>query len=133
MPFIDQGLGPKLERDGLISGAVLVVLLLPIIVYALVRRRRARAGPPARGEREPAARSVHAPASEAASRTRCSSTSPRPAQPPGARGARAWPAPGSAHARRPAGAVPSAASAIPPGPVTTRSAGALAARPHGCR
>jgi hypothetical protein len=43
VPFISQAMEPKIERDGLISGAVLVVLLLPIILYALMRRRRRKA------------------------------------------------------------------------------------------
>jgi len=62
VPFVDRGLGPKLERDGLISGALLVVLLVPIIVYALVRRRRRRARTLARGDRDPAGRPAYAPA-----------------------------------------------------------------------
>jgi subtilisin family serine protease len=62
IPFVDRGLGPKLERDGIISGALLVVLLLPIIVYALARRRRRRARTLARGDRAPAGRPVYAPA-----------------------------------------------------------------------
>jgi hypothetical protein len=37
-----QGLRLKLERDAIISLAVLLVLLLPITVFALVRRRRTR-------------------------------------------------------------------------------------------
>jgi subtilisin family serine protease len=62
VPFVDRGLGPKLERDGLISGAVLVVLLLPIGGYALARsRRRARSRALTR-ERAPAGRPAYAPA-----------------------------------------------------------------------
>jgi subtilisin family serine protease len=62
VPFVDRGLGPKLERDGLLSGALLVVLLLPIIVYALARRRRVRSRTLARGDRNPASRPAYAPA-----------------------------------------------------------------------
>jgi hypothetical protein len=64
VPFIDKSLAKTLLRDALISLAVLVVLLLPIVAYALVRRRRARAKTPVRAEREPAtrgARSAYAP------------------------------------------------------------------------
>jgi Subtilase family len=64
VPFIDQGLGRTLLRDALISLAVLIVLLLPIAVYVLVRRRRrTRAGTPALADRELGARSAYAPAS----------------------------------------------------------------------
>jgi len=62
VPFVDRGLGPKLERDGTISGALLLVLLLPIIVYALLRRRRRRTRTLARGDRDPAGRPAYAPA-----------------------------------------------------------------------
>jgi hypothetical protein len=62
VPFVDRGLGPKLERDGIVSGALLVVLLLPITIYALVRRRRRRSRALARGDRDPAGRPAYAPA-----------------------------------------------------------------------
>ena len=61
VPFISQALAPKIKRDGLISGALLVVLLVPIILYALVRRRRHRGTKQAgRPEHEPAARGPYA-------------------------------------------------------------------------
>lgn len=55
-PLAGESLRPKLERDGLISLAVLVVLLLPILVYGLRQRRRRRARALARAEQEHAAR-----------------------------------------------------------------------------
>ena len=88
VPFVDRGLGPKLERYGLISGALLVVLLLPIIAYALMRRRRARSRAAARGERDPAGRPVHAPAVEDRV-DRMLEHFAAPAQPAGSRGTRA--------------------------------------------
>jgi subtilisin family serine protease len=66
VPFVDRGLGPKLERDGLISGALLVVLLLPVIGYALVRRRRVRSRKLSRADRGPAGRPAYAPAGTSA-------------------------------------------------------------------
>jgi hypothetical protein len=60
VPFVDQAMAPKLERDGLISGALLVVLLVPIAAYGLVRRHRGRAKQPVRPEHEPAARTPYA-------------------------------------------------------------------------
>ena len=59
VPFISQALAPKIKRDGLISGAVLVVLLVPIILYALVRRRR-RVRQPGRPGHEQAVRAPYA-------------------------------------------------------------------------
>jgi subtilisin family serine protease len=56
VPFISQALKPKIERDALLSGALLVALLLPIIIFALVRRRRRKA----RQVPEPAARAPYA-------------------------------------------------------------------------
>jgi hypothetical protein len=56
VPFIDKSLGRTLLRDALISLAVLIVLLVPIVGYALVRRRRTRARMPARADRELGAR-----------------------------------------------------------------------------
>jgi hypothetical protein len=60
VPFVDQALGPKLKRDGLLSGALLVVLLVPITAFGLVRRHRGRARQPARPEHEPVARTPYA-------------------------------------------------------------------------
>jgi len=60
VPLVDQALGPKIKRDGLISGALLVVLLVPITAYGLVRRHRRRARQPARPEHEPVARTPYA-------------------------------------------------------------------------
>jgi hypothetical protein len=60
VPFVDQALGPKIKRDGLISGALLVVLLVPITAFGLVRRQRRRARQPARPEHEPVARTPYA-------------------------------------------------------------------------
>jgi subtilisin family serine protease len=55
-PLAGENLRPKLERDALISLAVLVVLLLPITVYWGLTRRRKRARALARAEHEQAAR-----------------------------------------------------------------------------
>jgi Subtilase family len=60
VPFVDQALGPKIKRDGLIAGALLVVLLVPVTVFGLVRRHRRRARQPARPEHEPVARTPYA-------------------------------------------------------------------------
>jgi len=60
VPFVDQALAPKIKRAGLISGALLVVLLVPITAYGLVRRHRRRARQPARPEYEPTARTPYA-------------------------------------------------------------------------
>jgi hypothetical protein len=60
VPFVDQALAPKIKRDGLLSGALLVVLLVPITAYGLVRRHRRRARQPARPEHEPTARTPYA-------------------------------------------------------------------------
>ena len=43
VPAAKPSLVPKLREDGVISLAVLLVLLLPITVFALIRRRRERA------------------------------------------------------------------------------------------
>jgi hypothetical protein len=59
-PLAGENLRPKLERDGLISLAVLVVLLLPTLVYWLRQRRRRRARALARAEQEHAARASFA-------------------------------------------------------------------------
>jgi Subtilase family len=60
VPFISQAMEPKIKRDGLISGALLVVLLVPIITYALVRRRRRNAKQALRPEHEPTMRAPYA-------------------------------------------------------------------------
>jgi Subtilase family len=60
VPLIDQALAPKLERDAIMSGALLVVLLVPITVFGLVRRRRRKSKEAARAEREPAPRTPYA-------------------------------------------------------------------------
>ncbi len=58
-PLAGESLRPKLERDAIISLAVLAVLLVPIIVYGLTQRRRRRARELARAEREQAARAPY--------------------------------------------------------------------------
>jgi subtilisin family serine protease len=55
-PEAGENLRPKIERDALISAAVLAVLLLPIMVYWGLKRRRRRARALARAEHEQAAR-----------------------------------------------------------------------------
>jgi len=60
VPFISQAMAPKIKRDGLISGAVLVVLLLPIIPYALMRRRRRKARQASSPEHEQIVRAPYA-------------------------------------------------------------------------
>jgi subtilisin family serine protease len=55
-PLAGENLRPKLERDALISLAVLVVLLLPITVYWGLKRRRKRARAVARAQHEQASR-----------------------------------------------------------------------------
>jgi len=59
-PLAGENLRPKLERDAIISLAVLVVLLLPITVYWGLKRRRKRARALARSEHEQAARASFA-------------------------------------------------------------------------
>jgi hypothetical protein len=59
VPFISQALAPKIKRDGLISGAVLLVLLVPIVLYALLRRRRRKVKDAGRLEHEPIARAPY--------------------------------------------------------------------------
>ncbi len=59
-PLAGESLRPKLERDALISLAVLVVLLLPTMAYGLLQRRRTRARARARAEQEQAARASYA-------------------------------------------------------------------------
>ena len=90
VPFIDKGLGRTLLRDALICLAVLIVLLLPIVVYALVRRRRTRAGTPARADRELGARSAYVPAATGAATPdeMLEYFAATPAEPSGARAAR---------------------------------------------
>jgi hypothetical protein len=55
-PLAGENLRPKLERDALISLAVLVVLLLLVMIYGLMRRGRKRARALARAEQEQAVR-----------------------------------------------------------------------------
>jgi subtilisin family serine protease len=55
-PLGGESLGSKLERDALISLAVLGALLLPTLVYALTQRRRTRARAMVRAEQEQSAR-----------------------------------------------------------------------------
>ncbi|HEV2242471.1 MAG TPA: S8 family serine peptidase [Streptosporangiaceae bacterium] len=59
-PLAGENLRPKLERDAVISLAVLVVLLLPITVYWGLKRRRKRARALARAEHEHAAQASFA-------------------------------------------------------------------------
>jgi hypothetical protein len=59
VPFISQALAPKIKRDGLISGAVLLVLLVPIVLYALLRRRRRKVKEAGRLEHEPITRAPY--------------------------------------------------------------------------
>jgi subtilisin family serine protease len=85
VPFVDRGLGPKLERDGLISGALLLLLLLPVAVYALaLRRRRSRSRKLAR-DRERAVRPAYAPPADGPADQVLEYFAAAPAQPPGAR------------------------------------------------
>jgi hypothetical protein len=60
VPYVDQALSPKIGRDALTSGALLVVLLVPITLYGLVRRHRRRARQHARPEHETATRAPYA-------------------------------------------------------------------------
>ncbi len=60
VPYVDLALAPKIERDALISAALLVVLLVPITAYGLARWRRRRARTPVRPEHEPAMRTPYA-------------------------------------------------------------------------
>jgi Subtilase family len=59
VPFISQALAPKIKRDGLISGAVLLVLLVPIVLYAVLRRRRRKGKEAGRLEHEPVTRAPY--------------------------------------------------------------------------
>ena len=59
-PLAGENLRPKLERDAVISLAVLVVLLLPITVYWGLQQRRKRARSLARAEHEQAGRASFA-------------------------------------------------------------------------
>jgi subtilisin family serine protease len=98
VPLVDRGLGPKLERDGLISGALLVVLLLPIIVYALARRRRVRSRKLARGDRDPAGRPAYAPAGQGDQMLEYFASPQAQPRPPGSPVGAGRPAPGRAGA-----------------------------------
>ncbi len=59
-PLAGESLRPKLERDALLSLAVLAALLLPVIVYGLLQRRRTRARALARAGLEQASRASFA-------------------------------------------------------------------------
>lgn len=64
VPLVDQALAPKIERDALISAALLAVLLVPITGYGLVRLRRRHARRAARPHPEPAVRTPYAASQE---------------------------------------------------------------------
>jgi serine protease len=151
VPFISKGLGRTLLRDALICLAVLIVLLLPIAAYALVRRRRARAGSPPRADRELGARSAYArgngsshademleyfaatPAEPSGARAEPSGT---PAEPSGARAARSGDGAGAGRAfadTHPGGGQDGAAGRLPLTPMTrapgTRSSAKVSGSP----
>jgi hypothetical protein len=90
VPFVDESLAPKIERDAFISLVVLIVLLLPVGGYALMLRRRRHARLQARAEREQASRGSRGPAPDARADQMLEYFSkPAPApQPPPARGSR---------------------------------------------
>jgi subtilisin family serine protease len=56
VPFVDQALAPKIKRYAALSGALLVVLLVPVAVYALVSRRRRKARRAVLAKQAPAGR-----------------------------------------------------------------------------
>jgi hypothetical protein len=95
VPFVDQSLAPKIERDALISLAVLIVLLLPIGVYALMQRRRRQAKALARAEREQSGRGSRAPAVDSHADQMLEYFSKPAAQPLPTRGSRSSAARGS--------------------------------------
>jgi subtilisin family serine protease len=89
VPYIDQALAPKLERDGLISAALLAVLLIPVTAFAMVRLRRRQARQGARPEPEPAARTPYAAHnSDSQADQMLQYFAAAPAQPEGARATR---------------------------------------------
>jgi hypothetical protein len=130
VPFVDESLAPKIERDAFISLALLVVLLLPVGGYALMLRRRRHARAQARAEREHVNRASRAPAPD----TRADQmleffSTPAPApQPPPARGSRAPASSGGAAARGGAGYARSVGSFVGSG---RPPAGAFGAPPGG--
>jgi hypothetical protein len=95
VPFVDQSLAPKIERAALISLAVLIVLLLPIGVYALMQRRRRQAKALARAEREQSGRGSRAPAVDSHADQMLEYFSKPAAQPLPTRGSRSSAARGS--------------------------------------
>lgn len=60
VPVVTNSITSKLKLDGLISAILLVLLLLPTLVYALVRRRRTRAAARAQVEPVPATHTPYA-------------------------------------------------------------------------
>jgi len=58
-PPVNESLRPKLERDALLSLAVLIVLLVPVTIFGLWQRRRMRARAQLRAELEQAARAPY--------------------------------------------------------------------------
>jgi subtilisin family serine protease len=101
VPFVDESLAPRIERDAFISLAVLIVLLLPIGGYALMLRRRRHARALARSEREQANRASRGPAPDthADQMLEYFTTSAPVPQPPPARGSRSPASTGGAQAR----------------------------------
>lgn len=60
VPAVTNSLTSKLRLDGIISAALLVVLLLPTLVYAMVRRRRSRVAARVQVEPVPATHTPYA-------------------------------------------------------------------------
>jgi hypothetical protein len=137
VPFINKGLGRTLLRDALICLAVLIVLLLPIAVYALVRRRRTRAGSPARADRERGARSAYVRGNGSSHADEMLEYfAATPAEPSGARAARSGDGAGAGRAfadTHPGGGQDGAAGRLPLTPMTrapaTRSSAKLSGSP----
>jgi Subtilase family len=101
VPVIDTSLTPKLERDALISAALLVVLLLPIAGYAIVRWRRRAAKPPApaRAEHDLAGRGGYPLSGETRADPMLRYFAASPAQPEADPGSRPARGPGAAGSR----------------------------------
>ncbi len=137
VPFINKGLGRTLLRDALICLAVLIVLLLPIVVYALVRRRRTRAGTPARADRELGARSAYVRGNGSSHADEMLEYfAATPAEPSGARAVRSPDGAGAGRAfadTHPGGGQHGAAGRLPPTPMTrapaTRSSAKVSGSP----
>jgi len=130
VPFVDQSLAPKIERDAFISLALLIVLLLPVGVYAFMLRRRRHARLQARAEREQANRGSRAPAPDTRADQMLeyfSKPTPVP-QPPPARGSRSPASSGGAAPRSGAGYARSVGSFVGSGGPT---AGAFGGPPPG--